>query len=308
MLTGRSESPGRGALGGVVVRGLLVTARPRQWVKNVLILAAPAAAGVLGDDEILLRVALMVVAFCLLSSGGYLINDAIDAERDRLHPLKRSRPVAAGVVAPELAAGVGAGLLCAGLAVASAGGARAFAIAAAYAALTVSYTLWLKREPIIEMALLAGAFVLRAAAGAAAAQVHLTPWFVVVVSFGALFVVAGKRHADMLALGPEGGGTRETLALYPLGFVRFVWMMSATITVAAYCLWAVAQATPRQADRAWIELSIVPFVLGLLRYAMLIEGGEGGAPEDVFAHDRVLQLFGLAWAGIFLYGVYVVGR
>ena len=289
-----------------LLRVALDAARPRQWLKNVLVLAAPAAAGVLDREEVLARVLVVVVAFCLIASSGYLVNDVVDAERDRLHPRKRLRPVAAGDLSRQAALLLAAIGFAAGLALCAAVSAHVLALALTYAALTLCYSLWLKREPVIEMFLLAGAFVLRAAAGGAAAHVHLSGWFVVVVSFGALFVVAGKRHGELVAVGSDAM-TRGTLAHYPLNFLRYLWMMSSTIAVSAYCVWAFSQVSPHASDRPWLEASIAPFTLGVVRYALLIEEGRGGAPTEVFLRDRVLQLAGLTWIGIYLTGVYAIG-
>jgi decaprenyl-phosphate phosphoribosyltransferase len=158
------------------------------------------------------------------------------------------------------------------------------------------------------MGVIAGAFVLRAAAGGAAAGVHLSRWFIVVVSFGALFVAAGKRHAEAAEVGVGNGATRTALGGYPLAYLRYVWTMSSTVAIAAYCLWAFAQTPPHHADRRWLELSILPFVLGVLRYALLVEEGRGGAPEELFLQDRVLQLLALCWALVFLSAIYLLGR
>jgi decaprenyl-phosphate phosphoribosyltransferase len=293
---------------GVDPRSLVRAARPRQWVKNVLVLAAPAAAGVLGRTEVLGHVALAFAAFCLLTGGGYLLNDAADVAHDRQHPRRRLRPVAAGAVSVRCAVAVGLSGMAAGLLVAALVNVRCLEIAAGYAAVTVTYSLWLKRQRVLEMAVLACAFVLRAAAGGAAAGVHLSRWFIVVVSFGALFLAAGKRHGEVAEVGAGNGATRAALAGYPLAYLRYVWGMSSTVAIAAYCLWAFAQTPPHHADRTWLELTILPFVLGVLRYALLVEQGHGGAPEELFLRDRLLQLLALAWALIFLCAIYVLGR
>ncbi len=286
--------------------GLLISARPRQWTKNILILAAPAAAGLLGHGNVIGRLCITIVAFCLLSSGGYLINDALDVDHDRAHPRKRLRPIAAGVVPRTLAFVVGTLMFLGGFALAGSMGWWVLGIAVAYVVLTVSYSMLLKHEPVVEMIILAAAFVLRAAAGAATAGITLSPWFTIVVSFGALMMVAGKRQAEASGLGSGASMTRRVLTRYPPGFLRFVWMMSATITVTGYCLWALVPTASPEIDSPWPELSVIPFVVGILRYALLIESGVGEAPEEVFLTDRVLQIAGALWVGLYLTGVYVV--
>jgi decaprenyl-phosphate phosphoribosyltransferase len=287
-----------------ILAGLLQTARPRQWAKNVLIFAAPVAGGLLTHDDVWWRLIATFMAFCALSSGGYFVNDALDVERDRLHPRKRDRPIARGVVPRSLAFVAAVMLFVLGFALAAAMNWSVLAIAVAYVVLTVSYSVWLKHEPVVEMVWLAGAFVLRAAAGGESVGVHLSPWFTVVVSFGALFVVAGKRYAEQSAQGVSGPKTRDVLAQYPAGFLRFVWAMSATIAITGYCLWALLPGTGSVIPAPWPEISIVPFVVGVLRYGMLLEAGTAEAPEDVFLRDRTMQVMGLAWVTIYLVGLY----
>src|SRR5437764_9611121 len=175
-----------------VVAALVRTARPRQWVKNLLVFGAPATAGVLTHPRPLARTALGAFLFCLLASGTYFLNDAVDVEADRLHLRKRLRPVAAGVIEVRPAIVIGSVLLGAALAGSASLGWRFAAAAATYVALSVSYTVWLKREPVIDLAVVAGGFIVRAVAGGLAAGVPLSQWFLIVTSFGSLFMVAGK--------------------------------------------------------------------------------------------------------------------
>jgi decaprenyl-phosphate phosphoribosyltransferase len=288
---------------GLVV-GLARTARPRQWVKNVLIFAAPFAAGIITHTDVWWRLVVTFVAFCALSSGGYFINDALDVERDRSHPRKRLRPVALGIVSVPVAYLTGALLFVVGFGLAAWMGGEVSLVALGYVALTVSYSFWLKHEPVVEMVLLALAFVLRAAAGGEAVGVVLSPWFTVVVSFGALLVVAGKRYAEQTARDVSSTQTRRVLARYPDGFLRFAWAMAATITVTGYCLWALLPGKGPHIPAPWPAISVIPFVVGILRYAMLLEAGDGEAPEDVFLRDRILQLSGAIWVAIYVIGLY----
>ncbi len=284
--------------------GLIRTARPRQWAKNVLIFAAPFAAGIIGHEDVWWRLVVTFVAFCALSSGGYFFNDALDVERDRSHPRKRHRPIAAGAVPVGIAYVAGTLLFAIGFGLAGWMGGEVALVALAYVALTVSYSYWLKHEPVVEMVLLAVAFVLRAAAGGEAVGVALSPWFTVVVSFGALLVVAGKRYAEQTAHDVTATQTRQVLERYPDGFLRFVWAMAATITVAGYCLWALLPGKGPHIPAPWPAISVIPFVVGILRYAMLLESGRGEAPEDVFLRDRILQLSGVIWVAIYAVGLY----
>ena len=290
--------------GSTIPWALLRTARPRQWLKNVLVFAAPGAAGVLTARGIVARALISFALFSLAASGTYLLNDAIDHEADRRHPTKRHRPVAAGDLPVGLAKVIGVGLLVASLALAAPVDLRLALVLAIYVGVTISYSVWLKTEPVLDIAAVASGFVLRAIAGGVATDVRLSNWFLIVASFGSLFVVAGKRHAEHLDLDDERGRHRATLARYSLAYLRYVGSMASGVTVMAYCVWAFEKATLAGHGGFWFELSIVPFVVAILRYALLLDAGQGGAPEDVILGDRAIQAIGLTWLVVFSLGVY----
>ena len=285
--------------------GLVRTARPRQWIKNLLVFAAPGAAGVLTHGTALGRSLVAFAIFCLAASGTYFMNDAFDRNVDRQHPDKRRRPVAAGVVGRRAAALSAALLLAAsiGLGVALLG--REFALAVGvYAGINLAYSVWLKREPILDLAAVASGFLIRAIAGGLAVGVPLSNWFLIVASFGSLFMVAGKRQVDHRELELAGIGHRGALGAYSQQFLRFIRGTSAGIAITAYCLWAFEKASLAPRGDIYFELTIVPFVLAILRYALLLEGGAGGAPEDVVLGDRTIVALGVVWAALFAAGVY----
>ena len=284
--------------------GLLRTARPRQWLKNVLVFAAPGAAGIPIAVGTLAPVVGAFGAWCLVSSGTYFLNDAVDVEADRLHPRKRHRPVAAGIVPVPLAKLVAVLLIGAGVGLPLAWGAAGVtAVLATYAGVTISYSLWLKDEPVIDLAAVASGFVLRAISGGVAAGVPISNWFLIVASFGSLFMVAGKRHAEHVDLRDGRGAHRSTLEEYSLGYLRYVRSVSSSVAIAAYCLWAFEKADAAGAG-IYFQLSIVPFVIAILRYALILDAGRGGAPEEIVLGDRTLQILGLAWVALFALGVY----
>ena len=303
----RWEGDGRRppARGPSLGRALLRAARPKQWTKNVLLLAAPAAAGALTQPSSVVLLALAFVSFCLVASGTYFLNDARDAEADRAHPEKRHRPVAAGVVPVGMAVGVGLVLLALGFGVAALVSLGFLGMVALYVVTTVAYTLWLKHTAVVDIAVVASGFIIRAVAGGLAVGVPISRFFLIVASFGALFLVAGKRHGEHLDLGPERAQARVTLAEYSREYLRFVWTMAAAVTIAAYCLWAFEQAGAGFVP--WYELSIIPFVLFVLRYALLLGNGRGSAPEELVLGDRGLQASALAWMLVYGAGVYLGG-
>ena len=292
-----------------VAVGLVRTARPKQWLKNVLVFAAPGAAGVLDDWPQFGQAVLAFIAFCLAASGIYLWNDVLDVEADRLHPRKRLRPVAAGIVPVRTAEVVGTLVALAGLAVAATTGRwQTVAVVAVYVVTTLLYSVWLKHVAVVDLVTIASGFVLRAAAGAVAVDVPMSQWFVLCTVFGSLFIVVGKRYAEMRDLERDGAALRQvrsTLGDYSVGYLRIVLAISCGAALVSYCQWAFETKELSQTAWPFYELSIVPMLTALLRYALVLENGGGAAPEDVFARDRVLQLLGVAWIVIFGLGVYV---
>lgn len=289
--------------------GMLRTARPRQWIKNVLVFAAPAAAGVLTEADVALRAVGALGVFCVAASGTYFLNDALDVEADRLHPTKRHRPVAAGSVSPTTALISAAVLLTAsvGAAYALAGWQLALVISI-YVGLQPLYSMWWKHVAVLDLAAVASGFVLRAVAGGVAVDVPISQWFLIVASFGSLFMVAGKRDGEKAELAGAGidndTGHRATLGVYSSGYLHYVRSLSSAVALAAYCLWAFEQAEVARSP-VWFQLSIIPFVLGTLRYALLLDTGLGAAPEEIVLRDRTLQVLGLLWMAAFTIGVHV---
>jgi decaprenyl-phosphate phosphoribosyltransferase len=278
--------------------------RPQQWVKNVLVLAAPGAAGILARPDVAGEVALTFVAFCTLSSATYLFNDVHDRAEDRKHPRRRARPVASGELPVGVAVGAAAALVLAGLGLAAAVRPAVALVGLAYLLLTGSYTMWWRSVAVADIAAIAGGFVLRALAGGVATDVAVSRWFMLVTSFGALFLVAGKRYAELRESDPAGL-VRASLRGYSVEYLRFVLGLAATVTTTAYCLWAFQRS--HNAHLSWYELTVVPFVLWLLRYALLLDRGRGQAPEDLVLRDRFLLSMSAAWIAVFVCGVYVIG-
>jgi decaprenyl-phosphate phosphoribosyltransferase len=299
-----SEPAPAGGWRNTLAGGLVRSARPRQWIKNLLVFAAPGAAGVLTHADALGKTALAFVAFCLAASGTYYLNDSLDYAADRQHPTKRFRPIAAGVVPLGLARVSAIVLLAAGVAVGLAtAGWQLAVVLGVYVAITISYSFYLKHQPIIDIAAVAAGFVIRTIAGGVATGVPISEWFLIVASFGSLFMVSGKRSAEFDEMGVDRGSTRVTLSFYTASFLRYVRGTTSSVALAAYCLWAFEKANAAN-THIWFELSIVPFVLGILRYALLLDTGHGGAPEEVVLHDRTLQVLGLIWMAMFAIGVY----
>jgi decaprenyl-phosphate phosphoribosyltransferase len=286
------------------VTAAAVTVRPLQWVKNALVIAAPAAAGALAHDDVPVRITLAALAFCLLSGGIYALNDVRDAAEDRQHPRKRFRPVAAGELPVRDAVLLGSGCLLAGLLICAVLSPLLAAVGAGYLALTLSYTWLWRRILLLDIVAIAGGFVLRALAGGVAAPVGLSRWFVLVVSFAALFVAAGKRYAELRRTGGRErrttsgrGRGRSVMRHYTPTRLRLLLAVSGAGAVCAYWVWAFD--LPAVHGIPWRLLTAIPFTAGILRYGALVRAGAGEAPEEIVLSDRVLALIALAWLALF---------
>ncbi len=289
----------RGSRPWGVVRAL----RPRQWVKNVLVLAAPLAAGAVFEPDVIRPTAVAFLLFCLVSSGVYLVNDSIDVEEDRRHPRKRFRPIAAGLVPRPLAIGLALVLFAIALSAATLLTRPALAgVLASYVVIQLAYCIFLKNQPVIDLAVVASGFLLRGVAGGVAAGLLLSQWFLLVAAFGSLFMVAGKRYSELVLVGDEAA-TRKTLREYSASYLRFVWSLSAGVACTAYSLWAFEMGEVQEGV-PWSTISIAPFVLAILRYAVDVDKGAAGAPEEIVLRDRVLLGLGIVWAATVGLGVF----
>ncbi|MGZ4493080.1 MAG: decaprenyl-phosphate phosphoribosyltransferase [Nocardioides sp.] len=293
------RSPGPHLSAGV----LLLALRPRQWAKNLLVVAAPVAAGVVLEPQVVIRTLAAFTIFCLAASGGYLVNDVVDVRADRAHPVKMQRPVASGALSTRSALGSAVVLLVGALGLSVAVSTSFFVVMVVYVALQLAYCFGLKREPVVELGIVSSGFVLRAIAGGAANHVPLSNWFLMAARFGSLFMVSGKRYAEACMVARSDSPIRPVLSRYTASYLRFVWTVAAGMLIMTCSLWAFA-AHERGDNNTWALVSIVPFVFAVLRYAVNVDAAETGEPEDVVLHDRVLLVTGAVWAAAFLLSVY----
>lgn len=284
--------------------GMVKALRPKQWVKNVLVLAAPAAAGssALLDPTTLIDVAIAFAVFCMAASSIYLVNDARDVEADRAHPTKRFRPIAAGVLPVGMAYCMAVVLICGalGLSWMATSGKELCIVVGIYIALQLGYCFGWKHQPVIDIALVSSGFMLRAMAGGVAAGIMLSQWFLLVAAFGSLFMASGKRYAEILLAERSGAKIRKSLEGYTAPYLRFVWTLSATAVVMSYALWGFDMH-----GGVWYQVSMVPFTVAILRYAADIDRGDGGAPDELALSDRTLQALALLWVVCIVLAVYV---
>jgi decaprenyl-phosphate phosphoribosyltransferase len=286
-----------------VVGGLIRTARPRQWVKNILVLAAPFTASQITNGEVLKDAGIAFIAFCLAASGVYFVNDAMDVEADRAHPTKRNRPIAAGIVPVQLAYIIAVVLFLGALGISVVASWPLVLVIAVYEAAQLGYCFGLKHQTVLDLCIVASGFLMRSIAGGAAAGIPLSPWFLLVTAFGSLFMVSGKRYAEIMLFEKTGAKIRASLAKYTPSYLRFVWATSAAVVIMTYGLWAFE--IRQDHNSVWASVSMIPFVVAVLRYAVDVDGGTAGEPEDIAMKDRVLQVLGLAWVACLALSVYL---
>lgn len=284
------------------MRPLLLSARPRQWTKNLLIFVplfftagdAWGLSDAAGALSLLVKATLAFVLFSLVSSGQYLVNDVLDAEEDRRHPRKRQRPVASGALAPSVALTVG-GLLAAGGTVAAFFLEPSFGrVTAIYLATTAVYSYALKRVALLDVFVIGAGFVLRVVAGAAVLEVPVSPWLYTCAGLGALFVALSKRRSELANAGDRANEQREALALYSVPLLDQLIGISATAALLTYVLYTFT--APNLPDDHSMMLTAPFAVYILFRYIYLVQRrGLGENPEEIFTSDLPIMAAVALW-------------
>lgn len=272
---------------------LLRAMRPAQWVKNGLVFAGLIFGGKLLQPDAVANAVLAAILFSLLSSGFYLLNDVRDVHADRLHPEKRTRPIAAGVLAARTAVAFGCGLVVLALIGAARLNSGFFLAALAYAALMASYNLGLKQIVIVDVFAIAIGFVLRAAAGAIAVDVVISPWLLLCTMMLALLVGFGKRRHELLVL-EDAGRHRHNLNVYSSAMLDQSVAVTAAATLIAYSVYTFGSETAPFDHRMMLTIPVVAY--GIFRYLFLLyHRDQGGAPETMLVTDRALLLSVIGW-------------
>jgi 4-hydroxybenzoate polyprenyltransferase len=266
----------------------VLSLRPRQWAKNLFVFAGLIFSQSLFSPLVWPALAAFLI-FCALSGAVYVFNDLADIEKDRLHPAKRNRPIARGALPVPVAAALGVGLL-AGSLIAAAFLPLGFGLtAAAYAALLIAYSIWLKHIVIVDVLTVAAGFVLRAVAGAEAIAVEISGWLVICTILIALFLALGKRRHEYRTLRGEAAAHRPILAEYSESFLDQMVAVVTASTVTAYALYTMSPETVAKFNTRLLPVTL-PFVLyGIFRYLYLLYRRElGGNPSDLLLNDRAL--------------------
>ena len=299
-----AESPAtRAARLGRWLSAALRTSRPRQWPKNLLVFAAPLAGATLGRPDGLAYALVAAFAFGCASAAVYFVNDVADVERDRRHPVKRHRPIAAGEL-PKSHALVLASLcvvlaLTAGYAIAAP---MLTTMTAAYLTVSFLYSMVLKHIPVIEVVFVASGFLLRVLGGAAATHVRPSGWFLLVCSLGALGVAVAKRYTELVTLGPDAVHHRPAMRAYRPGALRLGQYAIGAFMMACYLLWAYGENTHA---RNWHLVSAIPLAAALARFAVLTGRRSIRPVEDLITRDGVMLACEIGWLSMFVTGLYV---
>ncbi len=283
-------SPGRSP-----ARAAFVALRPRQWLKNLLLFAGIIFAAELGDASRWLQAIAAFVAYCAASSAAYLVNDLQDVAADRLHPIKRKRPIARGELPTRTAVALASALAVAAVALAASLGAASLACLAAFVALQAAYTLRLKHIVLVDVLVIAALFVIRAIAGAVAVEVRISPWLLVCTGLLALFLALGKRRAELVLVGVERTPGRPVLEGYSLALVDRLLAVVACTTIVAYTLYTVT------ARDSYALVATVPLVVfGLFRYLYLLHRHDdaGEEPENILLGDLPILVTVAGWAAL----------
>jgi decaprenyl-phosphate phosphoribosyltransferase len=281
---------------------VLQTTRPRQWPKNLLVFAAPLAGHTLGRPNGFWYALTAAIAFVAASSAVYLVNDVVDVERDRNHPYKRSRPIAAGRLPVSHAIGVA---VCCVLAALGAGFAigepMLTAVIAGYLAISFLYSAGLKHTPVIELGCVASGFVLRVIGGAVATHVPPSGWFLLVCSLGALMVAIAKRFTELTVLGADAARHRPAMRGYSAAALRIGQRVVSAVMVVCYVIWAAHEPVLR--TRTWHLFSSIALLAALTRFDRLTARATSKPVEDLIARDPVMVGCEVAWLVLFALGL-----
>lgn len=300
--------------------------RPRQWIKNVALFAAPIFGGQLFQENIFVSVCFGFIAFSLLASSTYIINDLLDVQKDRLHPFKKARPIASGAVAINQAIVLFFVLIFTSFAIAWQLSAVFFLIAVVYLLLQLSYSLFFKSIVIFDILFIATGYILRVLAGEAISGYHISVWLLLTTVCLSLFLAVGKRRSELTLLrnftSAQITDIRKSLSHYSDGLLDAYTMIFATSTLMFYSLFTFLEANrgvhvpevllpqffPDYLQRKWLMITIIPVIYGIMRYIQdIYEKSEGESPDRVLLSDKSLLVSVIVWAALVIFVIYIIG-
>jgi decaprenyl-phosphate phosphoribosyltransferase len=279
-------------------KSFLELVRPKQWVKNLLVFAVPLASRDIIETEVIWNSAITFVCFTLVSAAVYIWNDIRDAESDRLHPLKASRPIARGAVQEKTGIAFLCVLLASGLGLSFwLTDNKVFLVLITYLIIQGAYQTWCKQVVVLDLFCISLGFVLRAISGGFASDIEVSVWFISVTASVALFVISSKRYSEIASSNMQRLA-RSVLKSYTDSYLRLIWTSSLSISIVFYVLWSTENATTGMSDLS--RLSVVPFILIMLRFAMHVDKGRAEEPEKVVLSDFGILALAPIWAAMFL--------
>ncbi len=300
--------------------------RPRQWIKNFALFAAPMFGGQLFADDMLMRISMGFIAFCLLSSSTYVINDLLDAQKDKLHPFKKMRPIASGHISTSQAIAVFVVLICASLFISFQISIFFFLISILYLILQLSYSLLFKGLVVFDILFIAAGYILRVLAGEVISGYHISVWLLLTTVSLSLFLAVGKRRSELTLLRNQTGAhianVRKSLSHYSDRLLDAYSMMFATTTLIFYALFTFLESTrsvqlpeillpeflPDYLQRKWLMITILPVIYGIMRYLQdIYEKDEGESPDRVLLSDKALLAAVVLWGVLVIFVIYVIG-
>lgn len=284
----------------IVEKLMIKILRPKQWIKNLLILAVPLSAGKIIQLDILLNSVLSIVVFCAISSSVYILNDIKDFDFDRKHPLKSKRPIANGKIKKNQALYIVAILASFGFSLSLIFSRDLFYITSLYFLLQLSYIYKFKNTFLIDIFIVASGFVIRAITGGYVSNIYISQWFLSVIFSLALLVISGKRYSELI--NPLNLGTRVVLKDYSLEMLKIIWMLSLNCSVIFYTLWAIELNNEVKDYLALV--SVLPLIAILLIFTRLLEKGNLEAPEEIILRNKGILFSGFMWLAVFLFRIY----
>jgi decaprenyl-phosphate phosphoribosyltransferase len=273
-------------------------ARPRQWTKNLLVFAVPLASKDIVEAEVIRNSLITFVCFTLISASVYIWNDIRDAESDRLHPLKASRPIARGAVQKKSGIAAMCVLLVSGMGLSFwLTNNEVFLALIAYLIIQGAYQKWCRQVVVLDLFCISLGFVLRAISGGYASEIKVSVWFISVTASAALFIISSKRYSELISSDNQTIA-RSVLKSYTESYLRLIWTCSLSVSIVFYVLWSTENASAGMSDIS--RLSVVPFILIMLRFAMHVDKGRAEEPEKVVLSDFGILALAPIWAAMFL--------
>jgi 4-hydroxybenzoate polyprenyltransferase len=278
------------------MRDILRLVRPSQWTKNLVVFAAPVFANRIFELPVLIRSLMAFVTFCLASSVVYILNDWRDREADRLHPAKKNRPLASGVVSPSQAFAIAVLLMAVVVLLVALLRRRFFILVLAYFVMNLGYSFYFKKMVILDILLISIGFILRAISGGIAIDVEISSWLLLCTFFLSLFLILSKRRNEIVSLGDQAVPHRKILADYSVNLLDQMIAIVTGLTIIAYSLYTLSPTTVQHFGTENLVYTVPFVVYGLFKYLHIVYKKDlGGKPEEILLRDRYIQFSILGW-------------